>query len=99
MQYISGGSRDGDNYNLYTPKSRSHKEFFYLGTKCWNILPKSLRTSDNVKLFSTQYKQQLFNSILKDSDYKLENAYDYFYKIKTKLGESNSQIAFIQNSN
>ena len=95
FQYISGGSRDGDNCNLYTRKSRSHKEFFYLGAKCWNILPKPLRTSDNVKLFSTQYKQQLLNSILTDSDYKLENAYDYFYKIKTKPGESKT---FIQNS-
>ena len=82
FQYISGGSRDGDNCNLYTQKSKSHKEFFYLGAKCWNILPKYLRTSDNVKLFSRQYKQQLLNSILTDSNYQLENAFDYFYKIK-----------------
>ena len=83
FRYISGGSRDGDNCNLYTQNSRSHKVFFYLGAKCWNILPKSLRTLDNVKLFSAQYKQQLLKSILTDSDYKLENAYmTIFIKLK-----------------
>ena len=36
--YISGGSRDGNNCNLYTNKSRTHKEFYYIGAKCWNLL-------------------------------------------------------------
>ena len=82
FQYISGGSRDGNNCNLYTQKSKSHKEFSYLGAKCWNNLPNYLRNSDNVKLFSKQYKQQLLNSIQTDNNYKLENAFDYFYKFK-----------------
>ena len=41
--YISGGSRDGNRCNLYTCKSRSHKQFSYLGSKCWNLLPKTLQ--------------------------------------------------------
>jgi hypothetical protein len=50
--YISVGSRNAEiteNCNLYTPKSRSHKEFNYLGDKAWNILPISLRECDSVK--------------------------------------------------
>ena len=54
----------------------------YLGAKFWNILPNHLRTLDDVKLFSKQYKQQLLNSIQTDNNYKLENAFDYFYKVK-----------------
>ena len=61
--YISGGSRDGENCNLYTQKSRSHKEFFYLGTKAWNILPQSLRVSVAVKNFSSTYKQLLLSTM------------------------------------
>ena len=49
---------------------------------CWNILPNHLRTLDDVKLFSKQYKQQLLDSIQTDNNYKLENAFDYFYKVK-----------------
>ena len=30
FSYISGSSRDGNNCNLYTNKSHSHKEFYYL---------------------------------------------------------------------
>jgi hypothetical protein len=53
--YISGGSHNAENCNLYTPKSRSHKEFDYLGAKAWNILPTSLRECDCVKNFPKLY--------------------------------------------
>ena len=52
FNYISGGTRDGENCNLYTKKSRSHKEFFYLGAKAWNVLPQSLRSSPSIGNFS-----------------------------------------------
>ena len=77
--YISGGSRDGNNCNLYTNKSRSHKEFYYLGAKSWNILPQPLRNITSVKDFSNTYKKQLLNSILNDQDYKPDNKFDNLY--------------------
>ena len=82
FSYVSGGSRDGNNCNLYTNKSRSHKEFYYLGAKCWNILPQSLRNIENVKDFSKVYKNQLLNSIENDVDYKPDNKFDNLYKIE-----------------
>ena len=30
FSYVSGGSREGNNCNLYINKSRTHKEFFYI---------------------------------------------------------------------
>ena len=78
--YISGGSRDGDNCNLYTKKSRTHKHFFYLGAKCWNILPQSLRQADSAKKFGFKLRNQLLYSIKLDTAYTVNNAYDNFYK-------------------
>ena len=43
FKFISGGSRDGANCNLYTPKSKNLKNFYYLGAKAWNSLPVDLR--------------------------------------------------------
>ena len=80
FSYISGGSRDGDNCNLYTQKSKSHKEFFYLGAKAWNILPQSLRTSHSVKIFSSSYKKSLMESALNDKNYQINNCFDVFYE-------------------
>ena len=79
FNYISGGSRDGENCNLYTQKSRSHKEFLYLGTKAWNIIPQQLRSSTSVKTFSNAYKQLLLSTMTADQNYEAENAYDKFY--------------------
>ena len=79
--YISGGSRDGNNCNLYTNKSRTHKEFYYIGAKCWNLLSQSLRNVECVKDFSNTYKKQLLSSILADQQYKPDNKYDNLYKI------------------
>ena len=82
FEYISGGSRAGENCNLYTRKSRSHKQFYYLGAKCWNILPQSLRSTEDSKQFSILYKKLLLNSTLTDTDYTQDNAYDHFYEYK-----------------
>ena len=79
FKYVSGGSREGSNCNLYINKSRSHKEFFYLGAKCWNTLNKNQRSATNAKIFSSIYKSQLLRSILSDNNYIPNNAIDYFY--------------------
>ena len=77
--YISGGSRDGVNCNLYTRKSKSHKEFYYLGAKAWNILPQSLRESESVKAFSSIYKKALMGSMKTNESYQINNSFDLFY--------------------
>jgi hypothetical protein len=79
--YISGGSREGENCNLYTKKSKSHKEFFYLGAKAWNVLPQSLRASESVKHFSSTYKSTLLQSMVNDDNYQVNNCFDNFYSI------------------
>ena len=43
FKFISGGSKDGANCNLYTPKSKNLKNVYYLGAKAWNSLPIDLR--------------------------------------------------------
>ena len=47
FSYASGGSRDCENCNLYTKKSRSNKQLYYLGAKCLNTLPQSLRHAES----------------------------------------------------
>ena len=79
--YISGGSRDGENCNLYTKRSKSHKEFFYLGAKVWNILPKALRESESVKNFSSNYKRALMEDIKRNEHYQIDDRYDEFYSL------------------
>ena len=79
FNYISGGSRDGVNCNLYTKKSKSHKEFYYLGAKAWNILPQSLRESESVKAFSSMYKKALLESMKTNESYQINNSFDVFY--------------------
>lgn len=80
FKFVSGGSRDGDNCNLYINKSKTHKDFFYLGAKCWNILPHELRDLEDVKIFSKAYKVQLLYSITNDVNYSTNNQYEHFYK-------------------
>ncbi len=80
--YVSGGSRSGNNCDLYINKSKTHKDFKYLGAKCWNMLPTYLRISENTKLFSTIYKNKLLESITVNSLYNTNNAYDFFYKLE-----------------
>ena len=79
--YISGGSRDAEGCNLYTNKSKSHKHFFYLGVKCWNILPQPLRHADSAKSFSFKLKKILLGSIKIDTAYTVDNTFDKFYEI------------------
>lgn len=81
FSYVTGGSRSGDNCNLYINKSKTHKDFKYLGAKCWNVLPTNLRSSENVKFFGKIYKVRLLNSIIDDSQYSVNNACDHFYEL------------------
>ena len=81
--YISGGSRHGESCNLYTQKSKSHKEFFYLGAKAWNILPQSLRASESVKIFSSSYKKVLMESVTNDRNYQINNCFSALYQMHT----------------
>ena len=81
FKFISGWTRDGNSCNLYTQKSKTHKEFYYLGAKCWNILPQDLRILPDVKMFSSAYKSQLLYSITGDPQYVVNNSFDYFYNL------------------
>ena len=81
FKFISGGSRDGANCNLYTPKSKNLKNFYYLGAKAWNNLPSDLRNMNDAKVFSKNYKDRLLDSIIIDPSYIVCNAYDYVYKL------------------
>ena len=81
--YISGGSRGGNNCNLYTKKSKSHKQFFYLGAKCWNLLPQTVRHAESAKHFSITLKNNFFHSIDKDPNYLVDNTYDKLYELNT----------------
>ena len=81
--YISGGTRGGDNCDLYTNKSRTHKQFFYLGAKCWNNLPQASRHAESSKHFSCKLKNDLLNSIKHDACYAVNNSYDFIYSLYT----------------
>ena len=83
FNYISGGSRNGENCNLYVNRSASHKNFHYLGAKCWNNVPLNLRNIVDVKSFNTAYKQQLLTSVINDTNYMVDNSFDKFYTIVT----------------
>ena len=78
--YISGGSRDGENCNLYTKISKTHKQLYFLGAKCWNVIAKPLRQAESAKIFSKTLKNQLLSSISTDEGYIVDNAHDLIYK-------------------
>ena len=80
FKYISGGSRNGSNCNLYTPKSPSLKNFYYLGAKAWNILPSHLRNMEDPKVFGNKYKSILLESIISNPSYAVDNSFDYLYR-------------------
>ena len=82
FKFISGGSRDGANCNLYTPKSKNLKKNYYLGAKAWNYLPSDLRNLTDPKVFSKNFKNCLLDSVVSDPNYIVNNAYDYIYKVK-----------------
>ena len=79
FSYVSGGSRNSEHCNLYINRCASHKNFYYLGAKCWNNLPHSLRNLPDVKSFSNSYKMQMLLSTITDPNYIVNNSYDYFY--------------------
>ena len=81
FSFISGGSRDGESCNLYTPKSKSLKHFYYLGVKSWNVLPLTLRNLSNPKDLNKAYKTQLLEAITNDNRYVTNNKFDFFYKV------------------
>ena len=85
FNYVSGGTRDSEKCNLYTPKSRSHKSFSYLGVKCWNNTPESIRTSHTVESMITSLKSAFMSEIINNTEYKVNNSYDYFYRIETNI--------------
>ena len=82
FKFISGGSRDGANCNLYTPKSKNLKNFYYLGAKAWNSLPIDLRNMSDRKVFGKNFKSRLLDSVINDPNYIVNNAYDYIHKLK-----------------
>ena len=80
--FISGGSRDGSNCNSYTPRSTYLKNLSYLGAKAWNILPTTLRSKDDSKVFGKMYKMIILESIENDSGlYAVNNSFDYLYRL------------------
>ena len=83
--YISGGSRDGEKCNIYINKSKSHKHFFYLGAKSWNILPQPLRQAESAKQFSNVLKNKFLISLKIDKKYKVDNTYDLIYELKLEV--------------
>ena len=86
LEYVSGGSRSGNNCDLYVAKSKSLKELKYIGAKCWNSISVDLREMDDVKVFSKTYKIRLLSSIQEDVNYKPNNSYNYFYKPLESMG-------------
>ena len=63
LEYVSGGSRSGNNCDLYVSKSKSLKDLKYIGAKCWNSISAELREMEDVKVFSKAYKICFLSSI------------------------------------
>ena len=80
FRYVSGGSRIANNCNLYIPRSKTHKEFLYLGAICWNNLSNEFRNLDDIKKFSNSLKSLYLSSIINDTNYRTNNTFDYVYK-------------------
>ena len=78
--YMSGGSRNSENCDLSISNSTSHKSLNYLGAKCWNNLPCSLRNISDISCFSKAYKIQLLSSITTDPNYITNNSFEHLYR-------------------
>ena len=61
--------------------TKTHKQFYYLGAKCWNILPQPLRFAESAKTFSNTFKCRLLHNIEIDERYVVNNSYNYIYKL------------------
>ena len=81
FKFISGGTRDGANCNLYTKKSATLKNFYYLGAKAWNVLPTEMRNLDDPKIFGRKYKSMLLDCLSNDVNFTVNNSYDYLYRL------------------
>ena len=79
FSYLSGGSRNGESCNLYISNSASHKEFYYLGAKCWNNLSPDTRRLPDISSFSKSYKLKLLSSVIADPSYVTNNSFEHFY--------------------
>ena len=90
--YISGGSRDGENCNLYTHKSRSHKQFYYIGAKCWNSLPQEIRQAETAKNFSAKLKSKFMHAVETDASYMVDNAHDKIYNICSQVYKGSKNL-------
>ena len=100
ITYISGGTRDGTNCNLCTPRSKSHKQFSYMGAKCWNAVPIQLRGLEDSGSFNKTFKNRLIGSLQIDPNYSVNNAFDNYYET-LEVPESHNvpeQIRVVLNS-
>ena len=82
FSYVSGGSRDAEKCNLYTPKSRSHKSFEFLGAKCWNSISHNVRTSSSVESLVSEMKRKFMDKVCNNSRYTVNNNFDFFLQIE-----------------
>ena len=79
--YISGGSRNSENCNLFISNSTPQKSLNYLGARCWNNLPNSLRILPDIDSFGKSYKSQLLSSMASDPNYITNNAINHLYTL------------------
>ena len=79
--YISGGSRNSENCNLFISNSTPQKSLNYLGARCWNNLPHSLRILPDIDSFGKSYKSQLLSSMASDPNYITNNAVNHLYTL------------------
>ena len=79
--YISGGSRNSENCNLFISNSTPQKSLNYLGARCWNNLPHSLRILPDIDSFGKSYKSQLLSSMASDPNYITNNAINHLYTL------------------
>ena len=85
FSYISGGSRSGENCDISIPRSKSFKQFSFQAAKCWNILSPDLREIDDPSKFAKVLKARLLKSVIKDTNYSINNGYDFYYQIVDSL--------------
>ena len=75
FQYCSG-SRSSEQCNLVVETTVNSKEFQYIGAKCWNDVPTSIRESICSKGFSKRYKNLLFEKYKHTQEYNYKNLYE-----------------------
>ena len=75
FNYCSG-SRSSEQCNLIIDNTTGHKEFKYIGAKCWNDVPTKLRECGSFKSFRKGYKTIMFETYKNKVDYNYNNIYD-----------------------